>query len=58
MFTEYAARNASSKGMPYKPSDFAGLYLLVTCGHVLTQPEPLTLDTPKSNTVRLDHAAQ
>jgi hypothetical protein len=58
MFTECAALNAAPKGKPYKLSDFAGLYLRVTCGHVLTQPEPPTLDTPKSNTVRLDHAAQ
>jgi hypothetical protein len=58
MFTEYAARNAAPKGKSYKLSDFAGLYLRVTCGHVLIQPEPPTLDTPKSNTVRLDHAAQ
>jgi hypothetical protein len=58
MFTEYAARSAAPKGKPYKLSDFAGLYLRVTCGQVLTQPEPPTLDTPKSNTVRLDHAAQ
>jgi len=58
MFTKYAARNAAPKVKPYKLSDFAGLYLQVTCGHVLTQLEPPTLDTPKSNTVRLDNAAQ
>jgi hypothetical protein len=58
MFTEYAALNAAPKVKPCKLSDFAGLYLRVTCGHVLTQPAPPTLDTPKSNTVRLDHAAQ
>jgi hypothetical protein len=30
MLTEHAARNAAPKGKPYKLSDFAGLYLLVT----------------------------
>jgi hypothetical protein len=58
MLTEHTARNAAPKGKPYKLSDFAGLYLRVTSGHLFTQPEPPTLDTPKSNTVRLDHAAQ
>jgi hypothetical protein len=30
MFAEYAALNAAPKKRPYKLSDFAGLYLLVT----------------------------